>query len=577
LNVSDVDPEQSADNLLARWDSARGRNKSQAADKEFRIWLMRTVPGLLEAMGPGLDNDQAHCTGVAVTIERCVSLGRLDDAFTLAEWLVDAYVPRGGDLSRQTILGTTAFCSDVGQAPELNERAVRLLRRVVDAAPRNGGMEMEWAVCKALMDLSTLYTVGSALTDSRHRTPVGIDVCDEIIARWEASRDSWLRLNVAGAMLNKAMSLLELGDELAARPQYARLIESFASDGNDGKMGRRLYIARHALEILDTLRFPDPEFKTEYFEAQRRRARRRFHFGAGRDASEHIRAAYQLHRATADFVRHTACVGEPWVLLLRNFDLMETSIVTTSPPDWASAEGESEVYGKTIYFRAGLSLMNQLIKMANVVQVANTQAAALEIDMPTMLAHGRKWTPRILYLPDSGWLDTVRVLISLAEHIVVWAHEKTPALLQELALITELGRRQDTSVLLEEQWGRRMTYAGFDPMPPKRGVLSSGDPALTGFPIVIRAQDADPDRARPSDRRSIRDEISSVTTFGEPSENPVVAGFLNIMRAEEARQVNLEGSPFLHQIMSKITSAQQCPMEERVARIRHRIDAPQAH
>jgi hypothetical protein len=117
------------------------------------------------------------------------------------EWLSDAYVPRSDDLSRQTILGTTAFCSDAGQDPGLNERAVRLLARVVDAAPRNGGTEMDRAVCKALMDLSNLYTIGGTATDGRRRTQASIDVCDEIIARWETSRDNWLRLNVAGAML----------------------------------------------------------------------------------------------------------------------------------------------------------------------------------------------------------------------------------------------------------------------------------------------------------------------------------------------------------------------------------------
>lgn len=580
MNDLDFDPEQTADNLLARWDSMRRGGQRHAADEGFRVWLMRTVPEQLEAMGPGLDNAQAHCLSASATIERCVSLGRLGDAFTLAEWLSDAYIPRGDELSCQTILGTTAFCSDVGQDPESNERAVRLLARVVEVAPRNGATQTEWAVCKALMDLITLLTIGRTVADSERRTQTSIRVCDEIIARWEASRDDWLRLNVAGAMLNKATSLLELRDEPAARQEFARVVTSFAADGRNtesgvsGKMNHRLSIAQHAVETLDTMRFPEPEFKTEYFEARGRRSRRLFGIGTRADARRHIQAASELHHTTAGFIRHAACVGEPWVLLLRNFDLMETSVVSSSPPLWASAEGEPEVYGKTVYFTAGLAVINQLIATADVVQVANTQAAALEIDPPTLLVHGRKRSPKLLYLPNAGWLDTVRVLIGLAEHIVVWAHERTPALLQELALISELRRAEDTSVLLEKHHrGRRMTYAGFDAMPPKREVLDPEDRALTGFPTVVWAEEINAARTRAGNHRSIRDEISSITTFGEPSDNPVVAEFMNMIRAEETEPNDLGSSPFLREITSRITSAQQRPMEVRVARMRRRIDA----
>jgi hypothetical protein len=574
LDDSGFDLVQTADNLLARWDLVRRGKRSRAADKEFRVWLMRTMLELVDAISPDPDNEQAHCITVAATIGRCVTLGRLDDAFTLAQWLADAYVPRGDDLSHQTILGSAAFCSDAGQDPEVNERAIRLLRRVVDTVPRNSRTEMEQAVCKALMDLSNLYTIGRTSADGRHRTRASIDVCDEIIARWEASRDSWLQLTVAGAMLNKAMSLLEFGDELAARQQYARVIESYAADSYDGEIGHRVSIAQHALETLDTVRFPGPELKIGYFEAQirRRLILRRSRFRARANARRHIRAANRLHRETADFVRHAACVGEPWVLLLRNFDLIETSVVTTSPPDWVGAEREPEVYGKAIYFTDGMGLINQLIEVANVVQVANTMAAALEIDIPTMSAQGRRRTPRLLYLPDADWLDTIRALISLAEHIVVWAHEKTPALLQELTLITELGRAKDTSVLLEKHQGRRFTFAGFDSLPPPSEDLSPEDPALAGFRVTVRAEDAKPDGAKPSNRYPIR----ALTTFGEAEDNPVLAEFLNIMHTEAPTRIHPEDSPFLREITRIITSAQMLSMEDRVARIRHRIDATRA-
>lgn len=88
--------------------------------------------------------------------------------------------------------------------------------------------------------------------------------------------------------------------------------------------------------------------------------------------------------------------------------------------------------------------------------MVNTTAAALEIDLPTLSVQVRRKAPGLLYLPDSGWLDIVGVLIRLAERIVVWVHEKTPALLQELDLITELGRAGDTLILVEKIRGREV-------------------------------------------------------------------------------------------------------------------------
>src|SRR5215470_14823059 len=107
---------ETADNLLARWDSAREHATSQtAADREFRVWLMRTMPELAEATRPDPDNERSHCMIVAATVERCVSLRRFKDALVLGEWLVDAYVPRGDDLSRQTISGSIdKFAADGG-------------------------------------------------------------------------------------------------------------------------------------------------------------------------------------------------------------------------------------------------------------------------------------------------------------------------------------------------------------------------------------------------------------------------------------------------------------------------------
>ncbi len=471
-----------------------------------RAWLMQTMPELVDAAGPDPASARAHCVAVAAAIERCVSLRRFDDALRLSDWLVDLYVPRGDELSWQTIMGTSALCADLGADPELNGRAIESLRRAVAAAPRRAGTEVQLAVCGALTDLSTLYTTCRTTDDRRHRTRESIAICDDIVARWSGSQDSWLRLNVAGAMLNKAMSLLELGDEPAARREYTRVVESCTADAEqDGeardKFGSRLLVARHALEILDSLRLPDPEFNTGHLDAAKRRQRRRY-----------LDAARRLHRGTADFVRRTSCIGEPWVLVLRNFELTYTAVVRHSE------DGPEHI--QIAKSPVGLSVLNDLFEAADVVQVANTNAAALDLVTDTASFMGHRTTPRTLYLPETGWLDTVRVLVGLAERVVVWAGEKTPPLLAELALVTELGRTQDAIVLLDEIPHPH----GFPDVPPPGEPLTADDPVLAGFPAVV-----------------------------------------------QARTVNAES--FLRDLTSSIAAAQQLPMHERVARIRRRMGA----
>ncbi|MEV0676022.1 hypothetical protein AB0I60_05805 [Actinosynnema sp. NPDC050436] len=559
------DPVRTADDLLARWDSAR-RDSGARGDGEFRVWLMRTMPELLDAMGPGLDNEAAHWTGVAATVERCTALGRWDDAITLSEWLTDEYVPRGGTRSWNTILGSVALCARVGQDPHLHGRAIGLLTRVARAAPADGGIEVDRATCKALTDLSVLYTVGRTADDIAHRTQASIDVCDEIIARWGASGDNWLRSTVAGAMLNKATSLLEFGDEPAARDEYRRVVGTFAGDDGE-EVGSRVSIARHALDALDNARFPEPEFTVAYAEARRRRFRREFRFGAGAESRERLRAAGLLHHATAAFVRHATCFGEPWVLLLRNFDLLERAVVTDSPPAWADPHGEEEVYARAIHFADGLDLVNRLVDLTDVVQVANTGAAALEIDGETLSVHGRRRSPRLLYLPGTSWLPHVRLLIGLAERIVVWAHEKTPPLAQELDAIRELGRVEDAVVLLESRQGTRAALPGFTPSSARPVPLLPDDPALEGFSVVTPV-----DGRGSGGTPSARDLIRSVTVVGELGDDHAVAGFLDIIRDERAREVDAEHAPLLRDTLKAVADARNRPAAERVARLQQRIE-----
>lgn len=504
------------------------------------------MPELVEAAGPDPADAQAQCNAVAKAIDRCVSLGRFDDALRLSDWLVARFVPRGNALSWRIVMGASAMCADLGRDANLNMRAIRSLRRTVAAVPRGGSNELELALCGALTNLGALHTQGRTARTWRRRTRRSIKVFDAVITRWSRSKDDWLRMNVAGAMLNKAQSLLELGDEAAARREYARVVESFPADtwrGSEAEaqFGARLLVARHALEILDSMRLPEPEFNTGYIDAVRRRKRREmrqtplawllrwlFMPGTRVDARRYLDAARRLHHRTADFVRYATCVAEPWVLVLRNFELTLTTFVRDSSyekfafdddPDPIQDDGPEHIQVATT--SVGLRVMNKLFEATNVVQVANTKSAALDLPTKTteFLGHGR--VPRLLYLPNAGWLDTVRVLIGLAERVVIWAGAKSPALLQELALVTELGRTDDAVVLLDEM---PHFYVAFPDAPLPGEALTADDPALAGFPTVL-----------------------------------------------EAQEVSADPDPFLRDMASAITAAQQRPMAERVALIRQRM------
>lgn len=543
--MPEFDTKATVDNLLARWDFARqGAMKQADADASFHVWLMRAVRALVREAGPAPDEDLAHFW-ISATVDRCISLGRFDDSLILIDWLVGLYAPRGDSLARKTISRATDLYRDAAQVPELHAHATRSLRRMVELVPEGGETEMEWLSCKALMDLSWLLLEGKDIHNNLQKTRASIEVCDEIIEYWQSSSDGWLRLNVATAALQKAINYMNIGEESEARQSYAHIVELFTADiagtGNT-KLTEIVFIARHALDVLDTVRIPDPEFKTEYIEAMMRAARRTGSYdpegivGVPRDYDVHsIRLAGQIHHAAANLVRRSACTGYPTILLLRNFDLTENSFVgfKNNPADsrWIPVEhlvfgrDDPDAYTRIIRYTDGQRLLNSIAEVTEVVQVANTNAAALGIDVQieSMLGISKRLM-RFLYLPDDGWLDIVRILIVLAERVVVWAAEKTPALLQELELIKELGRADDCLVLLEEQLvalGQPKSFYG--------GAFTPDDPALTGFPAIVRAKDV--------------------------------------------ASIDPENCPLLREFTSPLIALSQRPIPERVARIRRRIDA----
>lgn len=522
LDEREVDMTKLANDLLARWDTARRDAPDRTVgDADFREWLMHTAPALLDATNqPPEENALAHCMAIGAAVNRCLSLDRQEDALTLSQWLVDSYVPRGDNLAAQTVAQAAILYQDAGDVPKLHAQAIRLFQRMIDAAPDGPDSQMELAVCEAMTKLSVTHMAHRDRKNWQQPTLASIKAADAVIARWSNSHDPKIQRLVAANMINKAARHLEIRDEKAAKRVYTGLIDTFSAEPEQSELGLRVHFARHALEVLNALQLPEPEFKTTHFDAQLRRSKRlrrraplswaleRVFDRSTRISArrrEYIRAATQIHYSTCDFVRRMACTGAPWVLVLRNFDLTEVTFERTKPR-WPPLPGESrfwpdneepETYGQVIRFPRGLRLLDRLSNWTDVVKVASTKSAALELDAQTSDIMGGRGPsePWLLYLPDTGWLDVVRVLISLAERIIVWAEEKTPPLLDELALVTELGRADDVVVLLEDEMSPKddavLRAAGAGLTSGER--FTKDDPILRDFPVVVSASETQGD------------------------------------------------------------------------------------
>ncbi|WP_419995923.1 hypothetical protein [Streptomyces boninensis] len=512
---TEVAIDRAVDGVLAYWEHLReSAARRSVADTALTLWL---------------EQNGADGATVITTIERCGALERYDDALMLAEWFLSDVLDsahRTADPEHyRTLAGWyPGFCHRIAvlaPAPA-GERATVLLRRLIDLAPRDAGIETELSVCAALGILCAIHGAGRTPENNTVRTRAAIAVCDEVIRRCRAGQDPRQRVLLSDAMLQKAISNLEIGEEDTAAEEYAHLLDVFADEtpaaGTD--LGERLAIARHALRVLGEVTFPEPVFRTAYLEAQQRKQ--------GGDFEAYLDLAARIHHATANLIRRSACSGDPFVLLLRNFDLLESSVVSDRPHLFA-AEGEQESYGQIFRFRDGLPLMNRLSEFTPVVHVASTKAGELEIGKQSSSLLGM--SPQLhkrLYLPDDTWLDTVRLLVRLAEHIVVWANEKTTGLLQELDAITSLGRTEDTTVLLEKPNPAPVEYAVFRKPGRRRDVLTADDPVLAAFPDVVQAP---------------------------PSQGQ-----------------DPEASPVLQRIADRIIAARRLEMPGRVDRVRTRLD-----
>jgi hypothetical protein len=535
--------------FLGQWDSARQHIADRAtADTEFHAWFAQSVLAQAAAAGSTpTEVDHELWQILDAMLEICISHDRMGDALLIYRWAADRFVPPGDARACQVISAAAGFCVEIREDLRFRDRAQALVEHVIRIAPHRSSPELNLSVCQALEVLRYIWRSGRDSQNNLDRTMGAIGVCDEIIGRWQNSSDQPLREAVTDARLHKAKDYLEVGEERRARRECASLVADLAEGtAADDHLGTRGFIARHALDMLVSVKIPAPLFRTEFLQYQRRRnlgIRRRdpaqwLAEGAPMARiSDYTQVAARLHAASVSLVRRAACFGDPpLVLLLRNFDIVEQSFTGHFPRGTNQNDPDAtEQYMQVVNLPEGLALINRVTDITHAVQVASTRAAGMELDWESWSVLGRH-SLRPLYLPDDDWLGTVRLLVQIAECVVVWAREKSDGLLRELELLAELGRAGDTVVLLEDARTRADTVMlqaslkgefGRDLSVPPGPSLTAGDPVLAGFPQVMAAAEMTP-------------------------RNP-------------------DDSPFTRQVMNAVAAVEPLCMAERVQRIQDRM------
>ncbi|MFD9702595.1 hypothetical protein [Lentzea sp. NPDC059081] len=464
---------------VAKWDAMR-QEAGRAGDERFQSWYFTTVSGYG-------DPD----TFAFVTFEAAADLtarGRAADAFLLLGWLGE-HIGRepGGEVVARTVMALTDTCLTWAVDLETNAHAVRVLRVVVDAVRAPDDVRVERAVCRALSSLGQLSSRHAAV--DRAAIEELASLWRELAGRCRGAADPELRGWCAHGMGNEALVLLQADREPAARRLFAAIVEEFAADppGSSEDVDVWLLRARHAAGVLDRFHLGEPQLKLDYLERQRHWDRRRrfswrgfvpwLRAGAPRNQMRGlVRRARAEHRKSADAVRSWLCSGEPFVVLLRNFELTERSGTTSFPRDRDDPADHVQV----INLSGAGPVLRELSVSVPLVLVASTTAAELEL--------GHDWgqftAPVRLYLPDETWFDTVSTLLSVADQVVVWAAELTPGLTRELDFLVSERRTEDTLVVLD---------GVADPLSqvflPRTGGerLTADHPVLAPFPHVVGA------------------------------------------------------------------------------------------
>jgi hypothetical protein len=447
------------DGALARWQECRRGVSVEKGNRRFRKWLFGEVAEH--------STEYDHSFAVFEIAMGIAGRDQLDDAFLVLGWLAQRYAdhPDPG-LAWRVIMGLTDDCVRLAfHSPEHNSAAQLVLRDLVDRVGTSAYIEVERAVCRALAQIALLRGTAETSWDAR-RAHVD-EVWAEVAQRCQGSADPELRGRVAQALVNSALLAVQFDDEPAARRAFAEAVLRFGDTlpGLDEDLDHWAAIARHADRVLDRIAFAEPEFQLDYLRRQRQ-----WYPESGMDSVEE--RARRVHMRSAGLLRSWACAGQPFVLLLRNFELTERSGVTTAA---FMLEEDPADHTKVISFRDAESVLTDLDARVPLIQVASTTAGDLEID-----PYGGQFVAgNRLYLPTATWFETVSALIAAAGQIVVWTAELTSSLSRELGELVAQGRTDDTVVLLEPDRPDPVSQAL---LPRRAGELLTRDhPAMAPF------------------------------------------------------------------------------------------------
>lgn len=470
--------------VLVRWDGLRRESGPRVGDERFLDWFF----GTLSAHG---DPDTFAFLGFEVAVE-LFDRGRGGDAFLVLGRL-GRHVARGAepDLTARAIMALTDTCAGRAVDRVTTARAVGVLREAVDAVRGPVDVRVERAVCRALSTLVQLSGRSTALDQAKARELAAL--WRELAGRCRGSDDPELRGWRAHALGNEALLWLQVDREADARRRFAEITAEFGTDapGASPDLDRWVGRARHAAGVLDRFDVGEAALKLDYLERQRYWDRRRrfkglgfLHWlraGAPRNRARRLaREARDRHRRSVGQVRAWLCVGEPFVLLLRNFELTERSGIAASLP-FADPDDVPADHVQVINFSPGASALGELAAAVPLVLVAGTTAAELELGQD----FGQFTAPVRLYLPDETWFDTVSTLIGVADQVIVWAAELSPGLARELDALVAERRTEDTLVVLDAPGSdpfTRVLLPRTDNEP-----LTRDHPVLAPFPHVVDA------------------------------------------------------------------------------------------
>lgn len=477
--------EQNGLELLEQWDYFRSTSGVSEGDRQFKKYLMEYIPAEQAKFGDPLeDRLNAHAASTIAVVDLCESLGRSSDALTVTEWAAREHIPRGGDVAVRTVWACTDACEVAGAHAELFRRSTGLLEWIAGALPRRENGEAAIAASRALMVLASIYQATTDRANHSERSQKMEKILGRIITTWPDSDNPTVRFHVHSARLNRALVRIELADEAGARKDFVRLAAITEPEREMAAVGEFVEVAEHAIPILDKFgKYPDPEFNLRYLKAQRRRDLRelRLRTFTRNNPARYARLASHAHRRTVRMLTRLLVTGLPMVLLLRNFEMVESSHIG----EVLSAHGGyRNEYVRTVSATKGASTIDRLSKAVELVSVSNASAGELELD-GLGLDFGRPALHWPLYLSNDDWISSVAELVAVADVILMWTSEKSPGVVQELELVQRLGRAEDAFALLEPQVSSPV-YAGLTKRAPKEAApLTASDPLLAGFRGVV--------------------------------------------------------------------------------------------